>query len=97
MMSAISIQRRWGDDGVVVRSAAPYTHSLREFLKIDSRLIWFMIILTLFMSFFAYFATRKISTSIKRLNVFAGKPRKEKKFMRMRLSRKTNSAALRAI
>lgn len=65
-----------GDDGVVVRSAAPYTHSLREFLKIDSRLIWFMIILTLFMSFFAYFATRKISTSIKRLNVFAGKAEK---------------------
>ncbi len=65
-----------GDDGVVVRSAAPYTHSLREFLKIDSRLIWFMIILTLFMSLFAYFATRKISTSIKRLNVFAGKAEK---------------------
>ncbi len=60
-----------GDNGIVVRSAAPYTHSLDDFLAADRTLIWIMIGLTLIMSMIAYWATRKISMSIQRLNKFA--------------------------
>ena len=31
---------RLGDNGVVVRSAAPYTHTLQEFLRADSTMLW---------------------------------------------------------
>ncbi len=62
-----------GSEGIVVRSAALYTHTLREFLKADGSLIWLMTFLTVLMSLIAYFATRRISTSISRLNRFAEK------------------------
>lgn len=60
-----------GDNGLVVRSAALYTHNLREFLRADSSLIWLMAIMTMAMSLVAFFATRRISQSITRLNRFA--------------------------
>lgn len=62
-----------GDDGYVVRSAAPYNHSLSDFLKADSTLLWIMAGLTFIMSLFAFHSSRKISLSIKRLNSFAEK------------------------
>lgn len=64
---------RLGDDGMVVRSAAPYTHSLVDSLKADSTLLWVMTILTLIMSLAVFLSTRKISLSITRLNRFAEK------------------------
>lgn len=60
-----------GDNGIVVRSAAPYTHTLTEFLRADRSIIWIMAVVTLVMSLFAYLATRKISVSIRRLTLFA--------------------------
>lgn len=60
-----------GDDGMVIRSAVPYTHSLVEFLKADRSLLWSMVVVTLAMSLIAFMATRKISLSITRLNGFA--------------------------
>ncbi len=60
-----------GDNGLVVRSAALYTHNLREFLRADSSLLWLMALMTMAMSLVAFFATRRISQSIKRLNRFA--------------------------
>ena len=62
-----------GEKGTVVRSAAQYTHSLTDFLKADSTLVWIMATLTFIMSLFAFFASRKISLSIKRLSRFAEK------------------------
>lgn len=62
-----------GDGGVVVRSAAPYTHSLADFLKADITLLWIMAAMTLAMSLIGFMATRKISFSITRLNRFAEK------------------------
>lgn len=60
-----------GDNGLVVRSAALYTHNLREFLRADSSVLWLMALMTMAMSLVAFFATRRISQSIIRLNRFA--------------------------
>ncbi len=62
---------RLADDGVVVRSAAPYNHSLTEFLKADSTIIWIMLAVTVVISLIGLLATRKISMSISSLNRFA--------------------------
>ena len=62
---------RLGDNGTVVRSAAPYTHTLAGFLKVDSSLLWMMTALTLVMSLVVFLSTRKISLSITRLHRFA--------------------------
>lgn len=59
------------DDGVVIRTAAPYTHSLETFLKADRSLIWIMLAITLIMSVVAFIVTGKISLSIRRLSAFA--------------------------
>lgn len=67
---------RLGEDGTVVRTAAPYTHTLREFLRVDGSLLWIMAFMTLAMSFIAYLVTRRISQSISRLNLFADKARR---------------------
>ena len=64
---------RLADNGMVVRSAAPYTHSLTDFLKADSTMLWIMVALTLAMSLVGFIVTRKISLSITRLNDFAHK------------------------
>ena len=65
-----------GDNGEVIRSAAPYDHPLEEFLRADRSLIWITLALTAAISLIAYLATRKISLSITRLNSFAGKAEK---------------------
>lgn len=64
---------RLADNGMVVHSAAPYTHSLTDFLKADSTMLWIMVALTLAMSLVGFIVTRKISLSITRLNDFAHK------------------------
>ncbi|MEZ3521987.1 cell wall metabolism sensor histidine kinase WalK [Muribaculum sp. NM65_B17] len=65
-----------GDDGIVIRSAAPYTHSLQEVLKADSSILWIMIAFAIVLSLASYVASHKISLSIRRLNLFAEKAEK---------------------
>lgn len=63
-------------DGSVVRSAAPYDHILRDFLKADSSFLWIMLIITIGVSIAGYFIARRIATSISNLNSFAEKAEK---------------------
>lgn len=59
------------DGGVVVRSAVPYSITLREVLAADREFLWFMLGVTLLMSVAAYFATRRLGHNITRLRDFA--------------------------
>lgn len=59
------------DDGIVVRSAVPYSITLREVLAADREFLWFMLGVTLLMSVAAYFATRRLGHNITRLRDFA--------------------------
>ena len=59
------------DGGVVVRSAVPYSITLREVLAADREFLWFMLGVTLLMSVAAYFATRQLGHNITRLRDFA--------------------------
>ena len=68
-----------GDD-VVVRTAIPYSSSLRELLKAEWNFLIFMIIITLVMSILAYFATQRLGKTIERLNRFAAKAEKGERF-----------------
>ena len=58
-------------DGIIVRSAVPYSVSLREVLAADWEFLWFMLGVTLLMSIAAYFTTRRLGHNITRLNEFA--------------------------
>lgn len=60
-------------DRVIVRTAIPYTSSLRELLRADWNFLSVMILISLVISTLAYFATRKLGKSIERLNRFAAK------------------------
>lgn len=55
----------------IVRTAVPYTVSLRDVLAADNEFLWFMLGVTLLMSFAGYFATRRLGENITRLNAFA--------------------------
>ena len=55
----------------IVRSAVPYSVTLREVLAADREFLWFMLAITLLMSIAAYFATRRLGHNITRLNEFA--------------------------
>ena len=59
------------DGGVVVRSAVPYSITLREVLAADREFLWFMLGVTLISSVTAYFATRRLGHNITRLRDFA--------------------------
>lgn len=63
-------------DGRVIRSAAPYDHLLRDFLKADSSFLWIMLAVTFAVSIVGYFVARRITTSIANLNKFAEKAEK---------------------
>jgi signal transduction histidine kinase len=63
-------------DGSIVRSAAPYNHILRDFLKADSSFLWIMLAVTVAVSIAGYFIARRITTSISNLNSFAEKAEK---------------------
>lgn len=63
-------------DGLIVRSAVPYTMSLQEILDADRSFLWFMLMVTLGISLLGYFATRRIGHTITRLNRFAEKAEK---------------------
>lgn len=65
-----------GDNGMVIRSAAPYSHTLTEFLDVDRSILWIMGGLTVIISILGLLATGKIDVSIRRLNEFAEKAEK---------------------
>ena len=67
-------------DRVVVRTAIPYSPSLKELLKADWDFLGVMIILSLVTSTLAYFATRRLGKNIERLNHFAAKAEKGESF-----------------
>ncbi len=58
-------------DGIIVRSAIPYSVSLHELLSADYGFLWFMAFVTLLMCTIGYMATRKLGRNIQRLNRFA--------------------------
>lgn len=65
-----------GDGDMVIRSAAPYTHSLTEFLAVDRAILWIMGAITLIISIVGLLATKKIAVSIRHLSLFAEKAEK---------------------
>ena len=60
-------------DGLVVRSAVPYTLNLAGVLHADMGFLWSMGIVTLAMCIIGYFATRRIGQHLLRLNRFAAR------------------------
>lgn len=58
-------------EGHIVRTAVPYSVSLRVLLRADYGFLWFMIAVTSAMSLLGYFATRRVGLHISRLNRFA--------------------------
>lgn len=60
-------------EGIVVRSAVPYSFTLQELLKVDQSFLWFMAVVTIALSVAGYFLTRKIGKTITRLNEFAAR------------------------
>ena len=67
-------------DQFVVRTAIPYSSTLKERLKTDWDFLGVMLILSLIISTLAYFATRKLGKNIKRLTRFAEKAEKGEPF-----------------
>lgn len=63
-------------NGIVIRSAVPYSLPLQAVLKTDNSFLWFMLFVTLTISIIGYFATRRIGRTIIRLNYFAEKAEK---------------------
>lgn len=55
----------------IVRTALPYSVSLRVLLRADYGFLWFMIGITSVMSLLGYFATRRVGLHVSRLNRFA--------------------------
>ena len=68
-----------GDNGMVIRSAAPYTHTLTEFLAVDRNILWFMGAITLVITIVSLLVTGKIAVSIRRLSQFAERAEQGKK------------------
>ena len=58
---------------VVVRTAIPYSASLRELLQADWAFLHVMVSISIIMSVWVYFATRRLGKNIERLNRFAAK------------------------
>lgn len=65
---------------VVVRTAIPYSASLRELLSADWAFLWGMIVLSSVMSVVAYFVTRRLGKTIDRLNLFAKRAKRGEAF-----------------
>lgn len=65
---------------VIVRTAIPYSDSLRELLSADWAFLWGMIVLSSIMSVVAYFVTRRLGKTIDRLNLFAKRAKRGEAF-----------------
>ncbi len=60
-----------GDNGIIVRTAVPYSISLSSLLKPDVTFLWVMGAVALVMCLLGYFATRRVGLHITRLKKFA--------------------------
>lgn len=58
-------------DGLIIRTAVPYSLSLTKVLAADREFLWFMLGVTLLMSIAGYFVTRRLGQNITRLRAFA--------------------------
>lgn len=58
---------------IIVRTAIPYSSSLRELLETDWSFLGFMLAISVVVSILAYFAARRLGMNIERLNRFAAK------------------------
>ena len=67
-------------NGIIVRTAIPYSATLHKLLEADRTFISVMISISLLMSILAYFATRRLGKNIERLNRFAEKAEKGESF-----------------
>lgn len=65
---------------VIVRTAIPYSATLREMLSADMTFLGVMITISLVMSIIAYFTTRPLGKTIERLNRFAAKAERGEAF-----------------
>ena len=65
---------------LIVRTAIPYSASLRELLQADWTFLGVMISISLAMSVLAYFVTRRLGKNMERLNRFAAKAEKGEVF-----------------
>ena len=65
---------------LIVRTAIPYSASLRELLQADWTFLGVMISISLAMSVLAYFVTRRLGKNMERLNRFAAKAEKGEAF-----------------
>ena len=67
-------------DGVIVRTAIPYSASLQELLRADWTFLSIMIAMSFIMGVLAYYATKRLGNNIERLNSFAAKAEKGEEF-----------------
>ncbi len=67
-------------DGVIVRTAIPYSASLQELLRADWTFLSIMIAMSFIMGVLAYYATKRLGNNIERLNGFAAKAEKGEEF-----------------
>ena len=67
-------------EGVVVRTAIPYSASLQELLRADWTFLSIMIAMSFIMGVLAYYATKRLGNNIERLNRFAAKAEKGEAF-----------------
>ena len=65
---------------ILIRTAIPYSASLRELLQADWNFLGTMIGISIIMSILAYFTTRRLGKHIERLNRFAAKAEKGESF-----------------
>lgn len=65
---------------VIVRTAIPYTASLREILRTDWSFLGILIAISIAMNILGYFVTRRLGRNIERLNRFAAKAEKGESF-----------------
>ena len=63
---------------VIVRTAIPYSATLRELLQADWTFLFVMIAISLAMSIAAYFSTRKLGKDIERVNQFESEHEKNR-------------------
>lgn len=61
------------EGALIIRSALPYDWSLVETLSVDSRYIWYMLMVTLLMLVVGYFITSRLAENILRLRWFSEK------------------------
>ena len=67
-------------DRVIVRTAMPYTASLRELLRTDWSFLGMLLAISVAMNVLGYFVTRRLGRNIERLNRFAAKAEKGESF-----------------